>query len=89
MMNNTGIHTIDSDQYASEAERLMSDPTIQQMADDFAVGLNAGKITLPALQNEMGIILSAKEYAREAGVEFTFIETPARAVYNLLKDQFE
>lgn len=87
MMNNTGTHTIDSDQYATEVGRLMDNTTIQHMADDFAVGLTSGKITLSAL-DEWDTIRSARDYARQAGVDFIYIGSPAQAVYHLLKDQF-
>lgn len=75
------IGVIESPEYGEDAERLMLDPKILDMADEIRAGGTAAVETFLANRDSQSI---AYHEANRRGVEFRFIGSPIRALTALL-----
>ena len=75
------IHVIESPEYAEDAERLMLDPKILDMADEIRAG---GRSAVEGFLADRDAQSRAFHEANNRGVEFKFIGSPLRALVALL-----
>lgn len=71
--------SIVSDRYAVEEARLLAIPMVQSLAVNFALDVNAGKVTVDFLDTWEGMRATGQEFQR-LGIEYDTIGGPARAV---------
>lgn len=82
MTNRTVV--IESKDYTEDVDRLMKDPVIQRMAEDFKYGIKTGDITVEWLDT-FEALQAANAHARANGVTGRSLGAVIRAVRALVK----